>query len=844
MEQSRRKIELLAPAGSYETLCAVVEAGCDAVYIGGTRFGARAYADNPAEDMLIRGIEYAHLRGVKVYMTVNTLLKNEELSELRLYLLPYYRAGLDAVIVQDFGVMTKIAEWFPKLEIHASTQMTVTHGRAAAILPPQVTRIVPARELTLAEIRELRRTTDRELEIFVHGALCYCYSGQCLFSSLVGGRSGNRGRCAQPCRKQYVYSEPGSVKESEKQYLLSPKDQCLLKGLGPLLDTGIESLKIEGRMKRTEYAAGVTYVYRKWLDRYESMSSEEYRDYCKDHEEELDEDVELLADLYNRGGFCNGYIYDTKGTSMMSTERPNHTGIRVGTARVLPVANSTGKVAVATYEETPGPEQVLEFRTDGNIVCGEITTPKDITRFDEQRPVALLKWNPKDGKMPGKLTIYRMKNEDVLGDIREAFSETKRDIPIIGEVIIRAGEPMKLIVTDEEERAHITVTGAVPEAAKSNPTTREQIQEKMKKTGGSGYCWQQLSTQLDDGLFVLVSQINELRREGIQAFEQAVLRTYERYDAMDELYDDVDATTEEENQAPGGNAGKPGFAIAVMTPEQTEAALRQPQLTDLLIDMEGQYEMCLNIVKAEQRFGAAMNISVLLLLPRVTKGANHERMMTDVKTLLEDGPANGVMVRTPDQLAEISEFRAFGAKRVDADSTLYTANDSSVRFLRANGITHGTVSAELKRSEISERLAAESWITVYERTPLMVSEQCVRRTAFGCQREAETISGHEYRAVWNGGVLRDEEGNDMPVQTVCRYCHSILYNAHITSLLTVLDEVRSKHPHGIRMNFTTETLQETERALKTATDAMTGMTVSEPEKTGQYTKGHWKRGVL
>ncbi|MBP5411222.1 MAG: U32 family peptidase, partial [Lachnospiraceae bacterium] len=200
MRDPNRKIELLAPAGSYDALCAVIEAGCDAVYIGGTRFGARAYANNPEEELLLKGIDHAHMRGVKVYMTVNTLLKQTEIEELCDYLLPYYEAGLDAVIVQDFGVMRTIAEHFPMLPIHVSTQMTIADADAAKLLPEQVTRIVPARELSLAEIETMACGTERELEIFVHGALCYCYSGQCLLSSMVGGRSGNRGRCAQPCR--------------------------------------------------------------------------------------------------------------------------------------------------------------------------------------------------------------------------------------------------------------------------------------------------------------------------------------------------------------------------------------------------------------------------------------------------------------------------------------------------------------------------------------------------------------------------------------------------------------------------------------------------------------------
>ena len=256
MRDRNRTIELLSPAGSYDALRAVVEAGCDAVYIGGARFGARAYADNPDEEMLIKGIDYAHMRGVKVYLTVNTLLKTAETAELTNYLLPYYEAGLDAVIVQDLGVMKRIAEVFPGLPIHASTQMTITDAAAVRMLPPQVTRIVPARELSLAEINAMSQETDRELEIFVHGALCYCYSGQCLFSSMIGGRSGNRGRCAQPCRKRYRYREGAKRDEESEAYgfLLSPKDQCLLPRVHELIAAGADSLKIEGRMKKPEYA--------------------------------------------------------------------------------------------------------------------------------------------------------------------------------------------------------------------------------------------------------------------------------------------------------------------------------------------------------------------------------------------------------------------------------------------------------------------------------------------------------------------------------------------------------------------------------------------------------------
>lgn len=251
-------IEILAPAGSVETMRAALNGGADAVYIGGSRFGARAYADNPDETALLAAIDEVHLRGKKLYMAVNTLLKEREMDELYHFILPYYREGLDGVIVQDFGVLARLKSWFPSLPLHASTQMTLTGWEEAARLKADgVSRIVPSRELSLEEIRQIHERVDVEIEAFVHGALCYCYSGQCLLSSFIGGRSGNRGRCAQPCRLPYKVG-----KDQKTRYLLSPKDICTLKDIPDLVDAGIISFKIEGRMKKPEYAALVSFMYR------------------------------------------------------------------------------------------------------------------------------------------------------------------------------------------------------------------------------------------------------------------------------------------------------------------------------------------------------------------------------------------------------------------------------------------------------------------------------------------------------------------------------------------------------------------------------------------------------
>lgn len=298
-----KDFELLAPAGNLEIFKGVIESGADAVYVGGSMFGARAYANNFTEEELLEAIDFAHLRGVKVYLTVNTLIKNSEFSKLYDYLLPYYKRGLDAVIVQDLGVVKAIHEYFPSMEIHTSTQMTVTGADGVRFLSQfGVTRVVMAREVSLAEMKRIHEETGMELEAFVHGALCYSYSGQCLFSSILGGRSGNRGRCAQPCRLPYT------VEGKKDEYILSLKDMCGIKALDKLHDAGVYSLKIEGRMKQLEYACGVVKYYRSYIDSMKPVT---------------DADYDRIKALGNRCGFTDRYYFDHNGSDMVTYVKPN-----------------------------------------------------------------------------------------------------------------------------------------------------------------------------------------------------------------------------------------------------------------------------------------------------------------------------------------------------------------------------------------------------------------------------------------------------------------------------------------------------------------------------------------
>lgn len=311
-----KELELLAPAGSLKTLKAVIHAGADAVYLGGSMFGARAYANNFNKEELLEAIRFGHIHGRKIILAVNTLLKEYELGQLYDYLHPYYEAGLDAVIVQDMGVMEFIKTHFPNLPIHTSTQMTITNVEGARLLKEQgVERVVTAREMSLEEIQRIHDEVGVELESFIHGALCYCYSGQCLFSSIIGGRSGNRGRCAQPCRLSYeVLQGEKSLTGHHATPILSLKDMCTLPFLYELADHGVYSFKIEGRMKTPEYAAGVVSIYRKYMDSYLDGSRIPVEK----------KDIRALLELGNRGGFTNGYYYHHNDSDMLSGESASH----------------------------------------------------------------------------------------------------------------------------------------------------------------------------------------------------------------------------------------------------------------------------------------------------------------------------------------------------------------------------------------------------------------------------------------------------------------------------------------------------------------------------------------
>lgn len=832
--------EVLAPAGTYECFRAAINAGADAVYLGGSMFGARAFAGNFEEAELIKAIRTAHLYGRKVYLTVNTLLRNDELEKLVQYVKPYYEEGLDAVIVQDYGVFAVLREAFPGLDLHASTQMTITGKYGAQLLKDMgAARVVPARELSAKEIRDIYDNVNVEIESFVHGALCYCYSGQCLLSSMIGGRSGNRGRCAQPCRLTY------SANGISEKYLLSPKDMCTIEAVPDILDAGVYSLKIEGRMKSPEYVAGVSYAYRKYVDMYLEKGRDGYR--------VEEQDIRQLMDLYNRGGFCKGYYYAQNDKSMMTFDRPNHQGIVIG--------NIKNGELILSQEVNPG--DVLEF-PDGS----EYTTPTGKKSGRLALPKGVLK-NPKNGA-----AVYRTRNNELLGQLRAGYIDNDIKIPVRMEIFLKSGERacLKLLSGDKE----LVVYGDVLEPSDKRPAVREDVVKQLKKLGGTAFSSDEGSivTDIQGSPFVPVRLLNDLRRNALEELESMLLSGYKRNheymkvqasmtagvleaDAaqenagVQEIADAQENAGIQENTAAQCNAaceaglterrdyseGQHDITVQVMNKEQLEAVLRTAHnnvsriyISTELSGIDGAIMM--KGMVDEYNAGISANnrkIEVYMAMPYIFRDRTvmlFERKLEDVKAAGFDG----MLIRSPEELGYIRKKGLYElyAGRVVADYDMYTYNKAAFDEYIRLGIHDFTLSEELNagqlrglcRSVQDRNIYLEK--LVYGYLPLMVTAGCTLK--YTSKDKPCGRPGVYY--------LTDRKGKQLAALNSCSYCYNLIYNSVPEYLLDKPDEIRNMGVEALRLSFSIEGADEVENIMKMNADSVKA-----------YTRGHYNRGV-
>lgn len=480
-------VELLAPAGDFESLKAAVLNGANAVYIGGKSFSARQFANNFDDDEMVQAVRFCHSYGVKLYVTMNTLLDNTELEGAVSYAAFLHSIGVDAIIIQDIGLLKVLRESIPDLEIHGSTQMTAHNLEGVKLLHDMgVKRVVLSRELSMDEIRYITKNTPAEIEIFVHGALCISFSGQCLMSSMIGGRSGNRGKCAQPCRMQYT------IDNGDKAYLLSPKDLSTLDFIRDVIDTGAVSLKIEGRMKRPEYVATVVGAYRRAIDGFSKK-----------------DDIEKVTQIFNRGGFTSGYFKERQGREMMSYERPKNWGTYLGT-----VVSVKGKFASILLEKPLRVGDGVEIfgRDKGAPVSSIRVSNKDVKEAVSGDTAAIYLEGARKGDK-----IYKSLDCRLINEAEESFKgKDVLKVAVKGSFIAHLGSLMKLEIGYAKDSIKIEVTGDEPEKAIKTPTSIEKVKESLMKTGDTSFYFEGLDIEMDDDIALPVSKINKLRREGFE----------------------------------------------------------------------------------------------------------------------------------------------------------------------------------------------------------------------------------------------------------------------------------------------------------------------------------------
>ena len=495
------KPELLAPAGNMETLKAAILAGCDAVYIGGKFFGARNYADNFTDEEMIEAIKYAHLNGVKIYVTMNTLVYETETKNFIDYALFLHKNNVDAIIIQDIGMMDYLRQKYPNLKLHASTQMHIHNLEGVKLLENLgLERVVLARETSIDLIEQIKKETNIELEIFVQGALCISYSGQCLMSSLLNGRSGNRGTCSQCCRMPYDLIIDGK-KVNQDNYLLSPKDLNTLKNLEPLLKLGVSSLKIEGRMKRKEYVYYVVSLYRKAIDSY----------FEKGYIEIKEEEIENLKKIFNRG-FTKGFLNNEKSENIIHSYRPNHMGIEIG--KVIDVKGKLVKIKLSkTLNQNDGIRII--GKSDTGCIINKLYKNKKL--INQANPNDIVEINLKDKVNIGDKVLLTT-DYNQIKELDNIIENEKKKIEITGSFKAKKNEFITLTVKDDKNE--VTKEGSIPEKAFKTATSKDRIKSQLEKTGKTIFKFKNLDVYVDDDLFIRIDEINELRRKALLELEE------------------------------------------------------------------------------------------------------------------------------------------------------------------------------------------------------------------------------------------------------------------------------------------------------------------------------------
>ncbi len=790
--------ELLAPAGSKGSLIAAVENGTDAVYFGGTFFSARQYAPNFDREELEWAIDYAHARGVKAYVTVNTLVKDSELEEAADYLQFLCSLGADAVIVQDIGILKLLREQFSVLPVHASTQMTIHNAEGVKFLQEMgVKRVVLAREMSLDEIKQIKSKTRVEIETFIHGALCFSYSGQCLLSSMIGGRSGNRGYCAQPCRKKYRVDDV-------EGYLLSPKDLNMSWHIPAIMDAGINSFKIEGRMKRPEYVAGVVRVYRRLIDRYVKMPSRFHV---------TDEEKHILLQLFNRG-FTTGYSFVNPGSELMSRKYPHNLGTRLG--RVADYEPHKRMVSINLMAPLRVGDGIgIGARETGVIVRSMLVDNRNVSAANHGSTV----------KMP-------MENEVALGD--EVFKtydsqlmdflEVKniRKIPVKMSFRAFVDQPVELCIDDGENE--IRIQGNDASRAESKPISKSAVAEQLKKLGNTIFEAQEINVEIGENMFIPVSAINYLRRKGIDKLVQMRTQKWKRQCIKPII-------------SPGQKSVKSGKPILSVNTGSIESFIAAIDGGADVVYIGGGYNTDEGRLIEEENccyaieYGREKEVEVFFSTSRIIKNINELPDFFSPQRSQSDLLPDGFLVSNPGVLYHLRRLDSIAPIVIDYPFNVFNRLTMEYFlnpvFKYRNYCQRVTLSPELTLKEIRNMTSYGSTECIVQGNfPLMVSEHDLARGLF--PKGAGNL------------CLRDEKGFVFPVKTDIQG-RTYIMNSRELCMLEHLPEIMDAGVSCLRIEAGMYDAAKTRKITRTYREAIN----KNMEETceGKYTTGHYFRGV-
>jgi putative protease len=749
MSSAKRNLELLAPAGSLEAATAAVEAGANAFYLGGKLFGARHYAPNFDDETLAGVVRYAHLRGVFVYITVNTLVDNSEIPALVSYLRFLYEIGVDAILVQDVGVAAIAAKVVPHMPLHASTQMTIHNLAGVEFLAKQgFSRVVLAREVSLDDIKHICSHSPIEIETFGHGALCICYSGQCLMSSMIGGRSGNRGQCAQPCRLPYslVGSEGNLLSpEDAGEYLLSPKDLCTLELLPQLIEAGVASFKLEGRMKRPEYVAIAVDTYRQAIDRY-SASPSTYSVFP--------EEVKDLAQSFNRG-FTSAYLLKNEGPDMMSDRRPNNRGVHIGRVTGYDAKHRT---AIVKLEAALAVGDIVEcwVKVGGRVnitVSSLMVNGQAVETAQAGDEVAI------PVQSPVKLNDRVFKTFDIrlTTKARSFFAEGdgRRKLGVDVSVSAHKGQPLMVTLQDEAGYSGQAATAFITEAARNRPLDDDVVAKQLGRLGNTAFSLRSLTADIDPGVMVPLSEINDARRRAVESLEQDRLASFSRPPLPAKP---AELLPQQSNRK---SWNRPELSVNVDTIEKAEVALEQG--ADIVL-FGGETYSHQPITAEEYRKVVAAarqrNKRVVLTTPRIVKEWQTPLLRKTLELFNELAP-DAISVTNPGTIEIAKQITNLP---LTGDFPLNIFNVAAVNFYAEHGLVGMTLSPELTFTQIADitgRVPVSLECLVHGRLPLMISEHCIVGSRLGGRACGSCNAICQQRQYW----LHDRKGERFPVVT-------------------------------------------------------------------------------